>query len=50
MPVVVGSLVAAMAGLAYDRQVAEARTRLLRADLENRIRNVLAVVRGVGTR
>ncbi len=43
-------LVAAMAGLAFDRQVSEQRGRMLRADLDNRIRNVLAVIRSVGTR
>ena len=41
---------ATVVGLAFDRHMADAQTRLLRADLENRVRNVLAVIRSVGTR
>lgn len=43
-------LLAATAGMAFDRQVSALRDRLARADLDNRVRNVLAVVRAVGTR
>lgn len=43
-------LLAATAGLVFDRQISELRGRILRADLDNRIRNVLAVIRSVGTR
>ena len=41
---------ATVAGLAFDRCLADAQARILRADLENRVRNVLAVIRSVGTR
>ncbi len=41
---------ATVAGLAFERQIAEAQSRLLRANIENRVRNVLAVLRSVGTR
>jgi two-component sensor histidine kinase len=41
---------ATVAGLAFERQTADAQARLLRANLENRVRNVLAVIRSVGTR
>jgi two-component sensor histidine kinase len=41
---------ATVAGLAFDRHLADAQTRILRANLENRVRNVLAVIRSVGTR
>lgn len=41
---------ATVAGLAFDRHIADTQTRLLRAKLENRVRNVLAVIRSVGTR
>jgi two-component sensor histidine kinase len=41
---------ATVAGLAFDRYMADAQARILRADLENRVRNVLAVIRSVGTR
>ena len=43
-------LLASMAGLAFERQLMDLRGRMLRADLDNRIRNVLAVIRSVGTR
>ena len=43
-------LLAATAGLVFDRHISELRGRILRADLDNRIRNVLAVIRSVGTR
>lgn len=41
---------ATVAGLAFDRYMADAQARILRARLENRVRNVLAVIRSVGTR
>jgi two-component sensor histidine kinase len=41
---------ATVAGLAFERQLADAQARMLRANLENRVRNVLAVIRSVGTR
>jgi two-component sensor histidine kinase len=41
---------ATVAGLAFDRYMADAQTRILRARLENRVRNALAVIRSVGTR
>ena len=41
---------ATVAGLAFDRYMADAQSRFLRARLENRVRNVLAVIRSVGTR
>jgi len=43
-------LLAATVELAFDRQLSELRGRVLRADLDNRVRNVLAVIRSVGTR
>ena len=43
-------LLATTAGLVFDRHISELRGRILRADLDNRIRNVLAVIRSVGTR
>jgi two-component sensor histidine kinase len=43
-------LISAMAGLAFERHLTELRARILRADLDNRVRNVLAVIRSVGTR
>src|SRR3546814_11388370 len=44
-------LLAATAGLAFDRQLTELRGRVLRADLDNRIRTLLArsEERSVGT-
>lgn len=41
---------ATVAGLAFERQLAQTQARLLQANLENRLRNVLAVIRSVGTR
>lgn len=41
---------ATVVGLAFDRLMADAQARILRANLENRVRNVLAVIRSVGTR
>jgi two-component sensor histidine kinase len=43
-------LLAGTAGLAFDRQLSDLRARIVRADLDNRVRNVLAVIRSVGTR
>jgi two-component sensor histidine kinase len=43
-------VLATVAGLAFDRHMADAQARILRADIENRVRNVLAVIRSVGTR
>ena len=43
-------LLAATVELAFDRQLSDLRGRVLRADLDNRVRNVLAVIRSVGTR
>lgn len=44
------SLLAAVTGLALDRLLGARRARLQRAGTDNRIRNVLAVIRSVGTR
>ncbi len=41
---------ATVVGLAFDRLMADAQARMLRANLEHRVRNVLAVIRSVGTR
>lgn len=41
---------ATVAGLAFERQMADAQARMLRASLENRVRNVLAMIRSVGIR